>query len=1771
MPGWEELLGQAVSNAQQWWSGLTSPQQPEEPPPDWYNEPAGFEPEQRVEWEQARREAETQPQEAPWWEQAWQPFETAMRPAWEAFTWSGREIPPRIYGGARQFGLGMQEGLSIPDALGRMDWETAPKAYKEFQEDYPEPFPGYHGTAEMLVDPMTYAFGMGLATKLLKLAPAGRGIVQAAYKMPEAPGGVQKALGTALRWFDFPESQRQIAKGIQEMTKPTAMAEGRKFFEQATRDPSKWYELWRPTAGAVGARSEQVMSNLYNHLIRATKDPDEMAMALKGLRDMVANPEVVPKEVAAVLGEVLPKSKMGRQWSYLLSQVDPRAIDNLVLNTDEYQSLAKVASKALPATESNVVAREMARRFASRVDSVFGSGYRVNAMGKPEWVGGMFNVPEPNGWEKAIQAFKQRASSIWLGLNPGYPVQNTLDNFTRMLSGGVVETRSPAAIDALWLQKLGFMPSRIETGIIGPAEAVAQHQPKWAFGTNIANAMEQASAKMGGYNIFEATRGMMESRMDLGSTTAAQRQLVRSIISTSSPETLFPRLQQALGVPGVEDLAKALGPLHPDAPSGIITEALLTGDREALARALEESAQRLLSTRRGLAGAATAIQAAVPLSPAQVKAFGNEMAMYRTAFGDLLDGWFQATDIWAERLPSIPSYDALLAMRQRQRDFFTTWQSSTQDSVTEVSRVFQESGNQGLADTMQAAHNQLIMTNENLSRSMDTVYTEANQRFEQLRRLPRGAERDSGANLVKEWIEAQRDDLNILRQQQMQQAARMWDDIVKAAGGESQFELMVTEHLLASSQKVGGTVRGVRQPRGTGQPFDDISREVAEQYAAWAKEAAARVRGIAPKVQSTETMVGEMVSVLPPIPRGQRRLYRVEAKAGVSRGIPVPEWVETHPENVATLAARGRWWTESLDEAAWYARTEHEPGQWQLRYQDVPKKVYERFKVTALEPTDPARKFSAAGQEHEWFLPTEYATRGQIVSEPASKQTILDWAQGAGRVQLTEINAVATQAAENFRVWALHDYSSRLQIDALLSLIFPYHYWFTRTGAKMAALLMHRPQYWQWNENARKGVEEHNKGLPERLKYTIPLPVPEMFGKGEFRLNPWRMFGAYSMITDPFLPEERTKTPLGHAYGLATALGPQPYPWVQIPAALSGAVGPKEEWLGRWLPQSRPIQTLTAAAGIGGPQGVDIEGPVKDIFGLPRGDRWDPYRAQRWLREEVSGGRISERAAQQAIGTQKGPLWDRAMRAAVSRAAWPEVGGFLTRARPQLVAPEETKYYREERPAYREMMKQAQAGGGKALQQKWYEEHPGYGIWSFGRGTPEEAAADLRTTELREKLGGSRQFHLQERGSMLPWQPEYNRSKAIERASGERIKSQYQDVVGRLEQPSLRAMSRPELKQYVRDDQLRKASDAFFAADFTSDEGRTFRKQILEDNPDLKGYWAKNDTPLEAVWRVQQDRMNAEWESISPLAERAAGMGKGGSASATLWEEYWALRAAGYPSGQLSGLAEQAKAADKSTARSRAWSDYYAARAASFAKVGDAAATDLTALVMKEYPGRWTKEELNALYAGITVPGMETWRTSRQAAAGAGPGGAAPSTGLRRPVAQRPPYVPPVYFKPKYPEQPPASFTRPRRPMGRGRAAGGAAGKAPAGGRANWSEYYALPVNSPQRIEWLDANNIKTDPTRLHWDRWSRYISRIGKLGQVVLDYFKTAKEGRDAYIQAHPELASLMTMAIWPNQFRIPDTLDELLEQLEALWGKAEAYQARTTPKVSPRQFFGA
>jgi hypothetical protein len=80
------------------------------------------------------------------------------------------------------------------------------------------------------------------------------------------------------------------------------------------------------------------------------------------------------------------------------------------------------------------------------------------------------------------------------------------------------------------------------------------------------------------------------------------------------------------------------------------------------------------------------------------------------------------------------------------------------------------------------------------------------------------------------------------------------------------------------------------------------------------------------------------------------------------------------------------------------------------------------------------------------------------------------------------------------------------------------------------------------------------------------------------------------------------------------------------------------------LPPTRMIQAATGALGIGGPEGVNLEAPLRKAVGLPEYDQYHDIAIDRMIAGMAAEGTVSPRDAQLAMIERSGPVYELAQR-----------------------------------------------------------------------------------------------------------------------------------------------------------------------------------------------------------------------------------------------------------------------------------------------------------------------------------------------------------------------------------------------------------------------------------------------------------------------------------------------------------------------------------------------
>ncbi|KKN17788.1 hypothetical protein LCGC14_0962280, partial [marine sediment metagenome] len=299
--------------------------------------------------------------------------------------------------------------------------------------------------------------------------------------------------------------------------------------------------------------------------------------------------------------------------------------------------------------------------------------------------------------------------------------------------------------------------------------------------------------------------------------------------------------------------------------------------------------------------------------------------------------------------------------------------------------------------------------------------------------------------------------------------------------------------------------------------------------------------------------------------------------------------------------------------------------------------------------------------------------------------------------QLTGTKFSGMKWGEETRNFSMLDYTALRGIDlGFLGPVANYSFWPTRTLMRWALRFMEYPallaNYARLNEARRK--QEERPGFPRRLqgKVYMPLPwMPEWMGGGLW-IDPIRQFFPPHMFLDnldrvataanrehkratyilqkwvengdthPRDAQEAIQTKTGPLWQMAIDQAnsemeqefKDPLDYMNIVTSLSLPLSIGHE-IARGTPeriQPVPLTRYTKTAtsmfsqmtGIGPPEGINLEGPIREFFDLPNYDRFEDYRNERMLASMAADDPSITRDALIAGIEKEGPLHDESIR-----------------------------------------------------------------------------------------------------------------------------------------------------------------------------------------------------------------------------------------------------------------------------------------------------------------------------------------------------------------------------------------------------------------------------------------------------------------------------------------------------------------------------------------------
>lgn len=295
------------------------------------------------------------------------------------------------------------------------------------------------------------------------------------------------------------------------------------------------------------------------------------------------------------------------------------------------------------------------------------------------------------------------------------------------------------------------------------------------------------------------------------------------------------------------------------------------------------------------------------------------------------------------------------------------------------------------------------------------------------------------------------------------------------------------------------------------------------------------------------------------------------------------------------------------------------------------------------------------------------------------------------RGQMAQTKYGAMKWGEHMRDFGLLDYTAQRGIDQILQVPFQFPFWPSRTYLRWMMRTNDFPAlmatFARINELRRK--QELAPGFPRRLWGTVRLPLPfqpDWMGEGVW-IDPLKIFPLMNLLNTAdrvqmsenklnkraaYIIQKQTADgaiPVGDAENaITTASGPiwdaaiaqarteqeaefaDPLDYLGILSNLMLPYGIAHEVIRGTperigpLPLTRAVKTITGGLGIGGPGGVNLEGPIRKALHLPIYDRFEDYRIERMLASMVADGDIDVRASNIAAQERQGPIYDEAVR-----------------------------------------------------------------------------------------------------------------------------------------------------------------------------------------------------------------------------------------------------------------------------------------------------------------------------------------------------------------------------------------------------------------------------------------------------------------------------------------------------------------------------------------------
>jgi len=362
---------------------------------------------------------------------------------------------------------------------------------------------------------------------------------------------------------------------------------------------------------------------------------------------------------------------------------------------------------------------------------------------------------------------------------------------------------------------------------------------------------------------------------------------------------------------------------------------------------------------------------------------------------------------------------------------------------------------------------------------------------------------------------------------------------------------------------------------------------------------------------------------------------------------------------------------------------------------------------------------------------------GLAKGPPAIKAGMLSWLDETWDPAWHDFRLVALKYGEQAADFALLNYNKRRNLDSWLSLVAPYHYWYTRTGRNWAVRSFTKPWAITSFARFRNFIEEQNEGLPTRLKRSLTFQAPgalpewmgnELYVDASRTIWPFLNVWPFSQLLDyNWDDDDEAKGALDQIWNLQRNFQMRPYFFFDLARTLMSEEGSRARREAYYFaPQTAGIKGTSALLrelfpqlleDVIPPGGWNIEEGVRERLGLPRA-AWadEPYWTYMAITEMAAEGEITYEEGLATLkdavlnGNTENEIYQAALQRAGARKGIAQMTSFWL-GQPINVYPVGERIRRGVAGEIREAgWAPERPEGTKAARTEIYEEHPEYGL-----------------------------------------------------------------------------------------------------------------------------------------------------------------------------------------------------------------------------------------------------------------------------------------------------------------------------------------------------------------------------------------------------------------------------------------------------------------------------